>query len=652
MATNWSLKGLINDFLNKNTNNQNKKSVEDVEAGLKVTDMEVNIESLKQLNLVCTEKNDKIYMRIDVPKCERRRPITFVCLIDVSGSMSSSVGEAEGKKIFSRLDIVKHVLRVLITVLQDDDNLCLITFSDTANIVLELSRMTKQNKLLAKNHVNGLRTYCNTYTGPALKAAYNEITKAPKNHVKSIILLTDGYDTAGDDMVLNMFDRIQKPEMTQLNTFGFSNDINSSCLEKLAKQGGGIFGFIPDQSMIGTIFINFMANTFLTFAQDVNIEINKEFFEFEHECQPKKISLQFGQKRYFIIRRKSLNNNQLPTLKIGFDESNMIELNCQSNSLSINETEIEEQNSRYELLKFLFDKHLPNLDLSTYEGLKRIKVSDFLSEFQQNGPGNNLNFEQLKLSIKFWKTWGAHYLKSFAFAHLFEQSLNFKAPSMKIYNYEDFNNMVYEFTDLFCSLPPPTATSRASSATNSSATASVIPSISFANMMNVNGGCIFENCKIKMKSGWKPISKVRKGELVANGAKVICVLKTRFNGPLIQINKLSITPYHPIFYDHRWIFPKDALKSKIIHPQNETIVYNLVLDKIHVINVEGTDCITLGHGYDQGLLKHSYYGTDKVLKEISGFRGWNDGFISIHKFDVIRDKHNLVCKTIVTEYEN
>jgi hypothetical protein len=644
-VTNWSLKSMINN-IGKKTDSK-LIEIEDTASSMPVTELGIDSDSLSHLKLSCNIQ-DKIYLRLDVPKCEMRRPVTFVCVIDVSGSMESPIGKAEGNKIFTRLDIVKHVLNVLIAVLHENDNICLITFSDTAHVVLELSRMTKQNKRLAKNHVNGLKTICNTYTGPALKAAYAEIQKAPKHHVKSVILLTDGHDTAGDDMVLHMFDRIQKPEQIQLNTFGFSNDIKSNCLERLAKQGGGIFGFIPDQSMIGTIFINFLANTFLTYSQDVFLELNENFsFELDSQ-QPKKTSLQYGQRRYFSIYKKIPSYEGLPTLKVGLSKSNMIELKVDT-ELRISDVELEQQTSRYEVLKFLSDNRLPKLDIDLYDGLKKIKIHDFLREFQQIGEYDQNN-EQLKLSLKYWDSWGLHYLKSFAFAHWFEQCLNFKAPSMKIYTYKDFDSLVDEFTDIFCTLPAPEATG------DISTSQSFVPNFSVSNIMNVNGGCIFENCKIKMNLGCKSIRKVRKNDVVDGGAKVLCVLKTRFNGPLVRIGKLVITPYHPILFNDKWIFPKDLIEKRCkdvaIMSRENLIVYNLVLDTSHIINVEGIPCITLGHGFNDSVLKHSYYGTDKVIKDISNFKGWNEGFISIKRFEVKRDENNLVYNTIVSEYGN
>ena len=364
--TPWYLKNMIEDFKSQKENEMVKPlAINNIRSTFDIHDREINLELFKPLINVVYKQNDKTYFRIEVPKMRYRRPISFVCLIDVSESMETPIGKTHPTKKYTRLDIVKHLLCVIVAILKDKDNLSIITFSKQPEILFELTRMSKQNKILALNYIKSIKTNCNKYISPALTAAYAEIKKAPENHIKSIILLTDGHDTAGDDMVLHMFDRIQKPEKTQLNTFGFSNEIKSSCLEKLAKQGGGIFCFIPDQSMIGTIFINFLANTFLTFAYDVHIELNDNNFEFELAEQPRKISLQYGQKRYFMIRKKNPSYIGIPSLKIGLDKTNMIELKLSSNINAINDSEIEQQKSRYEMLKFVCDNRFPKVNLDS-----------------------------------------------------------------------------------------------------------------------------------------------------------------------------------------------------------------------------------------------------------------------------------------------
>jgi hypothetical protein len=41
--------------------------------------------------------------------------------------------------------------------------------------------------------------------------------------------------------------------------FGYGYNLNTHLLAALTELGGGCFGYIPDCSMIGTIFVNFLS---------------------------------------------------------------------------------------------------------------------------------------------------------------------------------------------------------------------------------------------------------------------------------------------------------------------------------------------------------------------------------------------------------
>lgn len=91
------------------------------------------------------------------------------------------------------------------------------------------------------------------------------------------------------------------------------------------------------------------------------------------------------------------------------------------------------------MIELLQDNHLELHELKGYEKIFK-PTPNFLKELNQ-GRENDMNNEQIKLSLKNTKTWGSHYIRSFKFAHLHEQCLNFKAPSMS----ENFCSFLYLF---------------------------------------------------------------------------------------------------------------------------------------------------------------------------------------------------------------
>ena len=45
-------------------------------------------------------------------------------------------------------------------------------------------------------------------------------------------------------------------------------------------------------------------------------------------------------------------------------------------------------------------------------------------------------------------------------------------------------------------------------------------------------------------------------------------------------------------------------------------IYNFVLDQGHTVLVNGVECVTLGHKFRDDIVRHSYYGTDRVIHDL------------------------------------
>lgn len=131
---------------------------------------------------------------------------------------------------------------------------------------------------------------------------------------------------------------------------------------------------------------------------------------------------------------------------------------------------------------------------------------------------------------------------------------------------------------------------------------------------------------------------------------------------MVKIDNLVITPYHPIIYDHKWQLPIDVLiansdKKDTVRPGLSMIkapepnwVCTLVLDRNHVMNIEGYRCISLGHGFTEEVLKHDYYGTEKILENLAEMKGWENGEISLISYKLRRDSAGCVDRMIKPVY--
>lgn len=58
---------------------------------------------------------------------------------------------------FTRLDLVKHSINTIIETLGDEDMLALVPFSNAAHINLDLTKMNKKGKLIAKQALKNIK---------------------------------------------------------------------------------------------------------------------------------------------------------------------------------------------------------------------------------------------------------------------------------------------------------------------------------------------------------------------------------------------------------------------------------------------------------------------------------------------------------------
>jgi hypothetical protein len=100
-----------------------------------------------------------------------------------------------------------------------------------------------------------------------------------------------------------------------------------------------------------------------------------------------------------------------------------------------------------------------------------------------------------------------------------------------------------------------------------------------------------------------------------------------------------ITPWHPIRLNGiQWIFPCSLVSS----PTNIICesVYSFALDREHTIWVNDVECVTLGHAFKDDIVRHVYYGSKRVIKDlrIMDEQQRCTGFIEIQSNWIIRNK--------------
>jgi Ca-activated chloride channel family protein len=162
-----------------------------------------------------------------------KKPVDLVVVMDISGSMN-------GKKITS----ARSSLMEFINKLADRDQLQINLFSSSITTLTPLSALgAKRQQVL--NSVSGIFEGGNTVLYDAALDAYNGLkTSGDPKHIRAIIILTDGEDTAStaslDDVVAKIkADQGEGGNSIKLFTIAFGDDADKKVLQQLAEPTGG-----------------------------------------------------------------------------------------------------------------------------------------------------------------------------------------------------------------------------------------------------------------------------------------------------------------------------------------------------------------------------------------------------------------------------
>ena len=143
------------------------------------------------------------------------------------------------------------------------------------------------------------------------------------------------------------------------------------------------------------------------------------------------------------------------------------------------------------------------------------------------------------------------------------------------------------------------------------------------------GGCFTGDSLIQMEDSTDQyVRELLPGDRVYHGYKVKAIIKTNVNATIDMVlfnTGLGITPWHPVKENNTWVFPC-TLDCPIKMYVKE--YYNLVLDRGHIVNLNGFLVATLGHGFtDNAVIEHPYFGTERVIEELQQHPDWSSGYI-------------------------
>ena len=157
--------------------------------------------------------------------------VDLICIVDISGSMSWST---------NKFELVKESLKYLVNLMNEDDNLALVTFDSQSYIVNELTKMTSENKTVLLKNIDNLRAIGGTNIYQGLEKALSLITHDYSNgeRMASMILLSDGADnySGADTRFTKLISDTGKNKYAfTLHAFGYGDDHDEQLLTRIAE---------------------------------------------------------------------------------------------------------------------------------------------------------------------------------------------------------------------------------------------------------------------------------------------------------------------------------------------------------------------------------------------------------------------------------
>jgi Ca-activated chloride channel family protein len=162
-----------------------------------------------------------------------KKPVDLVLAIDTSGSMA-------GEKIAA----ARSSLIEFIKILDDRDRLQILTFNTGVHVLTPMSEIGQKRADLIRR-IGGIIEGGDTTLYDAAIESVSQLEKdGDIKHIRAVVLLTDGQDTASRSSFDSMLQKIgpqgkEGGNSIKLFTIGFGNDSDKETLKKMAEITGG-----------------------------------------------------------------------------------------------------------------------------------------------------------------------------------------------------------------------------------------------------------------------------------------------------------------------------------------------------------------------------------------------------------------------------
>ncbi|GHU49196.1 hypothetical protein FACS1894200_07600 [Spirochaetia bacterium] len=179
------------------------------------------------------------YVTLPVPSVSRPKNICFV--IDISGSMGSTISGSSEK---TRLDWVKEVFSILIDEIKDNDFISVVVFDGGVETIFEPLRIkNRQDRQICIDRINQLQPQGGTLIAPGLRRGYELIQKNyEREYINRVVLLTDGASNTDADRgyAKQSVQEYMNKGIATVSTIALSGEADKSFMDEISREGGGV----------------------------------------------------------------------------------------------------------------------------------------------------------------------------------------------------------------------------------------------------------------------------------------------------------------------------------------------------------------------------------------------------------------------------
>ena len=212
---------------------------------------------------------------------------------------------------------VKYSLNYLVNRSESIDNFALVTFSSSAQIVHNFTKMTEENKVIFRKSIENLVANGNTNIYSGLEKGLNLLNNdySSGERIASMILLSDGHDNYNPSGVISNFKNLMKTKNKTdyaftVHTFGYGDNYNYELLKDISLIMDGSFFHVFNLAEIGDCYLTIYG--FLSTVMDVNVKL-------EIESQFEIIEV-YGQEDMHnaILKRDTISSFSVENIHIGY----------------------------------------------------------------------------------------------------------------------------------------------------------------------------------------------------------------------------------------------------------------------------------------------------------------------------------------------